>query len=141
MDLILSMFCLAIFLVLMGKRRYYNPTDHRGVDIEAASAEGPMRTSSSEHSSSPGRREGRRRNRRQPHFTEDESIPQIWLVCPCRNCARSPKPHTRLYSTVKLHLRQHLMGEKYKVITLKRVFENGFCICYPSPLSYIWLPT
>jgi hypothetical protein len=116
MQLFLFLSCLALVSLLMGKRRFYNPQDYHGVDIEAASEKVNPGSSSSEHSSSPGRRRGRRRTRRRHPAPPEESLPKVWLVCPCRNCARSPKAHTRLYSTVVLHIRQHLMSDKYKVI-------------------------
>jgi hypothetical protein len=115
LQVLFILFCVALLCILMGKRRFYNPQDYHSVDIEATSEHVGPRSSSSEHSSSPGRLRGRRRTRRRHPAAPEESLPKVWLVCPCRNCARSPKARTRLYSTVVLHIHQHLMSDKFKV--------------------------
>jgi hypothetical protein len=119
MSAIISVLCILLFFLLMGKKNIYDPRDYRGIDIEAISQDVVPMDSSTDNSDDTGHRRPRRCKRRASESPPPLDEPKFWMVCPCRSCERYDRPHTRMYSTVHKHLRQHLMGEKYKVRFLK----------------------
>ena len=107
---------IALLCMFMGRRKSYDPRDYRGIDVENAPDDVPVSSSSSEDSSGTRHRSRRRRTGSQSQSEQVPEEPIFWVVCPCRSCERHEKSHSRLYSTVRRHLRQHLMGVKFKVI-------------------------
>jgi hypothetical protein len=105
-----------LFIVLMGRRRSYNPRDYQGYDVENAPRHVSASSSSSEDSSGSRRHRRRRRTQSHSHSPDAPPEPKFRIICPYRSCERHQKRHSRLYSTVRRHLRHHLMGEKFKVI-------------------------
>jgi hypothetical protein len=117
MAILISLVWLAFFCILMGRRRAPDPRDYRSIDIEAAAEDVASWSTSSDNSDGTRRRKRRRRNRGQTRNLPAEATPQFWIICPCRSCERHNRPHMRLHSIVQTHIRQHLMGEKFKVFT------------------------
>jgi hypothetical protein len=83
--------------------------------MEAAIQSEATGTPSSDNSDHNGQQQQSRRQRRALESPPPQEEPRFWMVCPCKSCEREDRPHTRMYSIVQKHLRQHLMGEKYTV--------------------------
>jgi hypothetical protein len=101
----------------MGRRKKYDPRDYQAVDVEAALADIPGRSPSSETPDEPAPRRRRRRSPGPSHSPHGDDVPLFWLVCPCKHYEGGSRPHTRLYSTVLKHISQNKMGEKFQVPT------------------------
>jgi hypothetical protein len=115
--IIISFLCIAVLFIIMGRRKPYDPRDYKSIDLETAASESiRIRSESSDISTGSGQRGRRPRKQRRHQAPTAEDVPLFWVVCPCKDCERHRKPRTRLYSTVLRHIKQHLMGEIYKVL-------------------------
>jgi hypothetical protein len=136
------------FCIITGTRKLYNPRDFQNIDIEAASQDVPRRTSSLDNSNSKGHRRRRRHENRHSTSPASSGEPEFWLTCPCKHCERHSKPKTRMYSTVVMHIRHHLLGEKFKVIfgtfhnlSPSRTLRSGYYHVYHILLFFSKLPS
>lgn len=57
-----------------------------------------------------------RRRGEETNVEQDEEEADFHSVCPCRNCARLPRPSVRFMSIIGRHIRAHGRAPKYEVI-------------------------
>jgi hypothetical protein len=115
MSIVALFLSIAMFFIVMGRRKSYNPRDYHGYDIENTPEHVSESSSPLEDSTGASPPRHRRRTHSQSHIPDVLDDPKFRIICPCRICEGDQKRHSRLYSTVLRHLRQHLMGEKFKV--------------------------
>lgn len=91
-------------------RRKRHIGDYRSVDL-LAQVNLNQRAGHSQRQNRPPRRRGE-----ETDVEQDGEEADFHNVCPCRNCARLPRPSVRFMSIIGRHIRAHGTAPKYEVI-------------------------